>query len=197
MELNKYYRIKYDQPVHDMLVKVKDVTHDDELVLEVIDIYDDSGVRGGLKPGELFVIAGDQNSDPLDGDSIPGSIQQLLDHPLINTKVTPTSQGGPWAAAIQDALNLTHESDPLYDTADFCDTPAFPPCSGPGNLRADYVLPRKTMQIVGAGIFWPTADPNDGDPYEFPYLTDLTGLGFPAPTSDHRAVWVDVTIPAN
>jgi len=36
----------------------------------------------GLKPGELFVIAGDQNSDPLDGDSIPGSIQQLLDHPL-------------------------------------------------------------------------------------------------------------------
>jgi hypothetical protein len=160
-------------------------------------IYDDSGVRGGLKPGELFVIAGDQNSDPLDGDSIPGSIQQLLDHPLINTKVTPTSQGGPWAAAIQDALNLTHESDPLYDTADFCDTPAFPPCSGPGNLRADYVLPRKTMQIVGAGVFWPTTDPNDGDPYEFPYLTDLTGFGFPAPTSDHRAVWVDVTVPTN
>jgi hypothetical protein len=160
-------------------------------------IYDDSGVRGGLKPGELFVIAGDQNSDPLDGDSIPGSIQQLLDHPLINTKVTPTSQGGPRAAAIQDALNLTHESDPLYDTADFCDTPAFPPCSGPGNLRADYVLPRKTMQIVGAGVFWPTTDPNDGDPYEFPYLTDLTGLGFPVPTSDHRAVWGDVTVPTN
>jgi hypothetical protein len=160
-------------------------------------IYDDRGVRGGLKPGELFVIAGDQNSDPLDGDSIPGSIQQLLDHPLISTKVTPTSQGGPWAAAIQDALNLTHESDPLYDTADFCDTPVFPPCSGPGNLRADYVLPRKTMQIVGAGVFWPTTDPNDGDPYEFSYLTDLTGFGFPAPTSDHRAVWVDMTVPTN
>ena len=69
-------------------------------------IYDDRGVVGGLKPGELFVIAGDQNSDPLDGDSIPGSIQQLLDHPLINTKVTPTSQGGPWAASIQGNLNL-------------------------------------------------------------------------------------------
>jgi Endonuclease/Exonuclease/phosphatase family len=143
------------------------------------------------------VIAGDQNSDPLDGDSIPGSIQQLLDHPLINTKVTPTSQGGPWAASIQRNLNLGHRTNPLYDTADFCDTPAFPPCSGPGNLRADYVLPRKTMQIVGAGIFWPTTDPNDGDPYEFPYLTDLTGFGFPAPTSDHRAVWVDVTVPTN
>ena len=40
------------------------------------------GVRGGLAPGESFVIAGDQNSDPLDGDSIPGSIQQLIDSPL-------------------------------------------------------------------------------------------------------------------
>ncbi len=37
--------------------------------------------RGGLAPGESFVIAGDQNSDPLDGDSIPGSIQQLIDNP--------------------------------------------------------------------------------------------------------------------
>ena len=56
-------------------------------------IYDDEGVQGGLKPGELFVIAGDQNSDPLDGDSVPGAIQQLLDHPLVNTKSTPQSAG--------------------------------------------------------------------------------------------------------
>ena len=41
----------------------------------------------------MFVIAGDQNSDPFDGDSVPGSIQQLLDHPLVNTKVTPDSLG--------------------------------------------------------------------------------------------------------
>jgi hypothetical protein len=153
-------------------------------------IYDDHGVRGGLKPGELFVIAGDQNSDPLDGDSIPGSIQQLLEHPLVNAKVTPESQGGPWAAAIQGRANLTHRGDPRFDTADFSD-------SAPGNLRADYVLPRKTLQIVGSGIFWPTPDPLDGDPYEFADLTDLTGLGFPALTTDHRAVWIDVAVPAN
>ena len=36
-------------------------------------IYDDTGTYGGLEAGALFVIAGDQNSDPLDGDSIPGS----------------------------------------------------------------------------------------------------------------------------
>ena len=56
-------------------------------------IYDDDGAFGGLKPGELFVIAGDENSDPLDGDSIPGSIQQLTEHPLVNTKFTPASVG--------------------------------------------------------------------------------------------------------
>ena len=50
-------------------------------------LYDDAGRRGGLKPGSLFVIAGDQNSDPNDGDSIPGAAQQLLDNPLVNTRL--------------------------------------------------------------------------------------------------------------
>ena len=40
-------------------------------------IYDDDGTHGGLPAGARFVIAGDQNSDPLDGDSIPGAAQQL------------------------------------------------------------------------------------------------------------------------
>jgi hypothetical protein len=151
-------------------------------------IYDDKGGHGGLKPGELFVIAGDQNSDPLDGDSIPGSIQQLIEHPLVNTKVTPESAGAVEAAALQQGANATHRSDPRFDTADFADT-------APGNLHADYVLPRKTLQLVGAGVFWPVqADP----------LSRLTGVfnfaewgpvgGFP--TSDHRSVWIDVTVPA-
>jgi hypothetical protein len=150
-------------------------------------IYDDAGTFGGLKPGSLFVIAGDQNSDPLDGDSIPGSIQQLLDHSLINTKVTPSSAGGPYWGDVQDALNDTHESDPRFDTADFSDV-ATGPFPGPGNLRADYVLPRVNLKVVDAGVFWPVAD----DP-----LFYLTGSGtvFPVPSSDHRAVWVDVDLP--
>ncbi|MGV9367778.1 hypothetical protein [Amycolatopsis sp. NPDC003731] len=32
-------------------------------------LYDDRGRRGGLGASERFVIAGDNNSDPLDGDS--------------------------------------------------------------------------------------------------------------------------------
>lgn len=151
-------------------------------------IYDDAGNWGGLAAGAKFVIAGDQNSDPLDGDSIDGSIQQLLDHPLVNTDFTPSSNGGPHWAEEQGLMNDGQLSDPLYDTADFCDFPAFPPCSGPGNLRADYVLPRVDMEILDGAVFWPT----DSEP--FFYLTG-TGTSFPVPSSDHRAVWIDVSVP--
>jgi len=141
-------------------------------------IHDDDGVHGGLKGGQLFVIAGDQNSDPLDGDSIPGSIQQLLEHDLVNTGMTPSSVGAIEASALQGGANLTHQSDPAFDTADFSDT-------APGNLRADYVLPRDNLTIVGSGVFWPVlADP----------LSALTGV-FPFPSSDHRAVWIDARVP--
>jgi len=138
-------------------------------------IYDDNGGTGGLAADAMFVIAGDQNSDPLDGDSIPGAIQQLLNHPKVNTKVTPTSPGGPEQSALQGGANTTHLSDPVYDTADFSDF-------APGNLRADYVLPRKNMQMVAAGVFWPMST----DP-----LFALAGT-FPFPSSDHRLVWIDV-----
>lgn len=144
-------------------------------------IYDDAGNSGGLQPGSLFVIAGDQNSDPFDGDSIPGSAQLLTEHPLVNAKVTPASEGGVDRAAAQPG-NETHLGDPAHDTADFSEPPF-----GPGNLRADYVLPSKALQIRDAGVFWPA----DDDP-----LSRLTGTGIfgePVPTSDHRLVWVDVT----
>jgi len=143
-------------------------------------IYDDDGVFGGLAPGSKFVIAGDQNSDPLDGDSIPGSIQQLLEHPRINTTVTPESAGAVEASSLQGGANATHLSDPAFDTADFSDT-------APGNLRADYVLPSRELRITAAGVFWPLqADP----------LFRLTGV-FPFPSSDHRLVWVDAQVPGS
>jgi hypothetical protein len=147
-------------------------------------IYDDSGRYGGLKPGERFVIAGDQNSDPLDGDSVEGAIQQLLEHPLVNAKVTPESAGGPEAAALQGGANESHEGDPRFDTADFND-------SAPGNLRADYVLPRKNLQIRDSAVFWPVqANPF----FRLTGVFDLANWGQVGgfPTSDHRLVWVDV-----
>ncbi|KHL16384.1 endonuclease/exonuclease/phosphatase family protein [Mumia flava] len=141
-------------------------------------IYDDDGVYGGLKPGERFVIAGDQNSDPFDGDSIDGSAQQLLDHPLVDSRATPSSEGGVEQAALQGGANADHVGDPAYDTADFAD-------GAPGNLRADYVLPRKGMRVLDAGVHWPLSS----DPAFLPVGT------FPFPSSDHRLVWIDVASP--
>ena len=137
-------------------------------------IYDDAGVSGGWD-GEYFVIAGDQNSDPLDGDSIPGSAQLLLDNPRVNTSVTPSSLGAVEQNGLQGGINESHLSDPAYDTADFSDT-------APGNLRADYVLPSVNLDIADSGVFWPEST----DP-----LFPLVGT-FPFPSSDHRMVWVDI-----
>jgi hypothetical protein len=137
-------------------------------------IYDDEGEYGGLAPGASFVIAGDQNADPFDGDSVDDAILQLLDHPRIEA-AGPTSEGGPEASVLQGGANTTHVGDPAFDTADFADT-------APGNLRVDYVLPARRLRVLDSGIFWPTTT----DP-----LYRLTGA-FPFPTSDHRMVWIDV-----
>ena len=123
------------------------------------------------------MVLGDQNADPLDGDSVDAAIDQLLDHRRVQDPA-PRSAGGVEAAALQGGANATHRGDPALDTADFADT-------APGNLRADYVLPSLTLPPVASGVFWPKqADP----------LSALTGV-FPFPSSDHRLVWVDVKVP--
>jgi len=143
-------------------------------------IYDDAGARGGLGFGELFVIAGDQNSDPFDGDSIPGAAQQLLDHRRVNDSRPPDSLGGIHASLRQGGINGEHEGPARLDTADFSDTE-------PGNLRVDYVLPSTQINIRSSAVFWPT--PHSP-------LFRLTGDGsFPFPSSDHRLVWADLRIP--
>ena len=141
-------------------------------------IYDDDGNYGGLDRGARFVIAGDQNADPNDGDSVPGAIQQLLEHRKIKDRKTPASDGAVAAAEAQGLQNDDHISPAKFDTADFGEGDF-----GPGNLRADYVLPSRKLRVKDSGVFWPTPD----DPFFY-----LTGPGFPAVSSDHRLVWIDV-----
>ena len=140
-------------------------------------LYDDEGAYGGLPRGSRFVIAGDQNADPFDGDSFDDAILQLLDHPRVRDP-HPSSAGAVEAAARDAGANLAHSGPAAQDTADFAD--ALP--NGPGNLRADYVLPDRSTKVRDAGVFWPESD----DP-----LFRLVGT-FPFPASDHRLVWVDV-----
>lgn len=139
-------------------------------------IVDDEGKKRGLLPSEPFVIVGDQNADPFDGDSVAAAVNQLLDSKQVVDPL-PASDGAVEAAALQGGANATHEGDPRYDTADFAD-------AAPGNLRADYVLPSRSTPVLGSGVFWPTqADP----------LSRLTGV-YPFPSSDHRLVWVDLQV---
>jgi 3-phytase len=152
-------------------------------------IYDDDGEFGGLGAGQRFVILGDMNADPFDGDSAQGAVNQLLDNPQINgsatdASITPTSQGGPQQATLQDAVNDTHVGNPAFDTADFAD-------GSPGNLRADYVLPSTTgLTYVSGQVFWPL-NTDATFPLVGTYDPSLPG-GFPS--SDHRLVSVDLTV---
>ncbi|MAT73394.1 MAG: endonuclease [Planctomycetaceae bacterium] len=140
-------------------------------------IVDDAGRHGPLAAGASFVIAGDLNGDPLDGDG-PEGIRALLASPRVRTDPIPASRGGAEQAALQGGANANHRGDPAHDTCDPPDRPR------PGNLRIDYVLPSRDLQVVDAGVFWPSTD----DP-----LFPLTGV-HPFPSSDHRLVWIDVSL---
>lgn len=173
---------------------------------------DDQGRAGGLGTGAAYVLAGDMNADPFDGDATgdPASTY-LMDAARslaseTDGTITPASLGGPIQGAADGGANNAHAGNPAFDTADFAD-------GTPGNLRVDYVLPAAGMSIADAGI----GRPEDG-------TSDPTGVFWPAPTvngeanplwelvgrfgsgsspfnlysgfrsSDHKAVWVDLEI---
>ncbi|WP_404786992.1 phytase [Altericista sp. CCNU0014] len=142
-------------------------------------IYDDKGKTGGLDNGSSFVIMGDQNADPVDGDSYNNAIRQLLLNPNINTNSIPTSTGAVQQADLQKGANLTQKGNPAFDTADFADT-------APGNLRTDYILPSTDLQISNSAVDWPL----NSDPAFAPVGT------FPFPSSDHRLIYTDVRVGA-
>lgn len=139
-------------------------------------IYDDCGTYGGLPTGECFVIMGDLNGDPHDGEGTAG-ISLLLTSPSIAQYLPPESTGGAEQARLQGGVNKNHLGSSRNDTLDGAD-------DGPGNLRLDYVLPSKKLKVVASGVFWP--DNTDR-------LFSLVGV-YPFPSSDHRLVWVNVEV---
>ncbi len=130
-------------------------------------------------PGKTpFVILGDLNADPMDGDGRLQGIRALLSHPRV-TDPEAKSAGALQAARDQKGANTKHKGDPALDTSDWNDT------RGPGNLRVDYALPSSDLVVEGAGVFWPDTD----DP-----KASLLSAG-KRPTSDHHLVWVDISFP--
>ena len=133
-------------------------------------LCDDQGRCGGLAEDARFVIAGDLNNDPIDGDGHHDAILELLEHPRVMRMATPRSEGGEEAALAYAAKGLQRRGAPAHVTGDF----------GPraGAMRLDYVLPSTGFALVGSGVYWPRkSDPNAAI----------------ADGSDHHLVWVDLT----
>ena len=134
-------------------------------------LCDDAGRCGGLQADAAFVILGDLNNDPVDGDGRHDAIRALLAHPRVLQAPAPRSAGAVEAARLSGGANAAHTGDPAEDTGDF----------GPrvGNLRLDYAIPSRRFGLRGSGVFWPVA----GE-------ADAALLA----ASDHRAVWIDLQL---
>lgn len=129
-------------------------------------LCDDQGRCGGLAIDANFVIAGDLNADPADGEGSPDAIHQLLSHPRIDGTVAPRSAG---AVELAADYALPRKGDVSTHTGDFG--------SKTGTLRLDYLLPSRGLRVRDSGVFWPISGSADAA---------ITRA------SDHRLVWLDL-----
>jgi len=134
-------------------------------------IYDDNGHVGGLGP-ESYVIMGDMNADPIDGDSYRNAITQITDHSRTRVKAgqeihIPQSTGSKENA--EKTPNRNNKGPKGTDTSVW-------------GLRIDYVLPSNDLKPTGGGVFWPSVDSPDY------YLVKDDA------SSDHFLVWLDIEI---
>lgn len=85
-------------------------------------------------PSAPFVIIGDANLDPADGDGRRAAINALLTDPRLQD---PAPQG---QNSRMDAKGAAVFDTALYDF---------------GGLRVDYVIPSADLTVLGAGVVWP------------------------------------------
>lgn len=138
-------------------------------------LVDDQGKRGGLAQEAAFVLLGDLNADPLQGDKLEGesknAIHLLLDHPRVQP-ILPVSAG---------------DRPPRLPSAG---RPPYPPYAGDPRSRTsdygrlDYVLPSRNLEVAGAGVYFPA----DDDPRRALVLGEHRA-------SDHNLVYVDLRFP--
>lgn len=90
-------------------------------------------------PAAPFVLLGDANLDPMDGDGRREGMAALLAHPALQDPKPRGSHGRSEAG---------QHGDPALDTVQYDDL---------GGLRLDLVLPSAGLQVTGAGVLWPDA----------------------------------------
>jgi endonuclease/exonuclease/phosphatase family metal-dependent hydrolase len=90
-------------------------------------------------PAGAFVLLGDGNLDPMDGDGLREGISALPSAPALQD---PAPRG------THDRTEPGHAGDPALDTVLY---------ETLGGLRLDYVLPSSDLTVTGAGVLWPPA----------------------------------------
>lgn len=132
-------------------------------------LCDDQGRCGGLADQARYVIMGDLNNDPSDGNGQSSAIVELLEHPRSLRMATPASEGAAEVGAAHAQRGIVRHGNPAHATGNF----------GPrsGSLRLDYVIPSAGWQALDSGVFWPAAGTAEAA---------ISGA------SDHHLVWVDV-----
>jgi hypothetical protein len=91
-------------------------------------------------PEAPFVLLGDGNLDPADGDGLREGIGALLAHPALQDPKPKGSHG---------RVEPSQLGDPALDTVLYDDL---------GGLRLDYVLPSSGLTVTGSGVLWPGPD---------------------------------------
>lgn len=91
-------------------------------------------------PGAPFVLLGDGNLDPADGDGRREGIGALLAHPAVQDPEPKGTHGRQEPA---------HRGNPALDTVLYPDL---------GGLRLDYVLPSAGLDVIASGVLWPPVD---------------------------------------
>jgi len=91
-------------------------------------------------PEPPFVVIGDGNLDPADGDGRREAIRALLADPALQDPAPKGSSG---------RSEPGQKGDPALDTAIYPEI---------GGLRVDLVLPSAGLAVEGAGVLWPAPD---------------------------------------
>lgn len=119
----------------------------------------------GAASGRNFVVIGDANLDPIDGEGRKQAILDLLNDARLQDPA-PKRPG-------RVENTGSHKGDPKLDTVDW-------PRPDPGPMRVDYILPSADLTVLESGVYWP----EKGRP----------GAAAVAAASRHRMVWVDVEL---
>ncbi len=150
-------------------------------------LYDDKGQQGGFT-GEHFVIMGDLNADNVVGTQIQApfdGIIQLLANEKVNQSVAqPSGQFIPQSHGAIESQNPANNWNPTHTYPEIR-TSVF-------GSRADYVLPSQSLAVVDSGVYWQASGEqgrllfNDARVGKYGDSKEVS--------SDHRFVWVDLTL---